>query len=233
MKIDNIVRATTAYHDDLNPSVWHEGQIKPVVRERLVEIADLFINYLEVDNFTIEDIVLTGSLANYNWTDFSDFDLHVITDYRTIQCDDLAEAFYKAKKTIWNDRHDITIFGHEVELYVEDINEPPVSGGVYSVLHGKWIKQPRNENPRIDDTAVVQKVQELVSQIEHNIKTADDPEDLKRLTDKISKMRKSGLAAGGEFSVENLAFKTLRNMGMIKALHDAYINQQDHLLSLK
>jgi hypothetical protein len=45
-------------------------------------------------------------------------------------------------------------------------------------------------------------------------------------------MRQAGLDAGGEFSVENLAFKTLRNMGIIKALHDAYIDKQDTLMSV-
>jgi predicted nucleotidyltransferase len=232
MKINNIVRATTSYHEVLNPSVWHQNSIKPIVRHQLIEIAKLFINYLEIPDFDVHDIVLTGSMANYNWTEFSDFDLHVVTDYRDLSADDIAEAFYKAKKTIWNDRHDITIYGHDVELYVEDIAEPPVSGGVYSVLNGEWIREPRNENPRIDDSAVVRKVQEVVDQIERNISTADDPEDLRRLTDKISRMRKNGLATGGEFSVENLTFKTLRNMGIIKALHDAYAAQQDSALSL-
>lgn len=232
MKIQDIVKATTAYHDELNPSAWANGTLKPEVRERLIGIAQLFISYLEIPNFDVKDIVLTGSLANYNWTEYSDFDLHVVTDYRDLQADDLAEAFYRAKKTIWNDRHDITIYGHEVELYVEDINESPVSGGVFSVLNDEWIKEPRPENPKIDDTAVVKKVHELVDQIERNIKTADDPEDLKRLTDKIGRMRRNGLATGGEFSVENLAFKTLRNMGTIKALHDAYIEKQDDTMRL-
>lgn len=232
MRTQDIVRATTAYHDELNPRAWNGTELKPEVRERLIGIAQLFIGYLEVDNFVVEDIVLTGSLANYNYTKFSDFDLHVITDYKNLQCDDLAEAFYRAKKTIWNERHDIKIYGHEVELYVEDVNEPPVSGGVFSILHDQWIKKPSHKAPNINDTAIVRKVQELADQIKRSMATADDPEDLKRLTDKLRTMRQAGLDAGGEFSVENLAFKTLRNMGIIKALHDAYINKQDHTMSL-
>jgi predicted nucleotidyltransferase len=232
MRIQDIVKKTTAYHDELCPAAWLNGTLRGEVRERLIGIAQLFISYLEVNGFEVKDIVLTGSLANYNWTEFSDFDLHVVTDYRNLECDDLAEAFYRAKKTIWNERHDITIYAHEVELYVEDVNEPPVSGGVYSVLHDHWIKEPRQENPNINDTAIVHKVQDLVDQIERNIASADDPEDLRRLTDKISKMRKNGLADGGEFSVENLTFKTLRNLGIIKALHDAYAERQDAVMSL-
>jgi predicted nucleotidyltransferase len=232
MKAQDFVRATTAYHDELMPNAWNGSEMKPEVRARLIEIAQLFVEYLDVPGFDVYDIVLTGSLANYNWTEFSDFDLHVVTDYRDLQCDDLAEAFYRAKKTIWNDRHDITIYGHEVELYVEDINEPPVSGGVFSVVNGEWIKTPNHQNPNINDTAIVRKVQELQDQIERSIATADDPEDLKRLTDKLRNMRQAGLADGGEFSVENLAFKTLRNMGIIKALHDAYTDKQDSAMTL-
>ena len=232
MKAQDFVRATAAYHDELCPAAWTGTEMRPEVRTRLIEIAQLFVEYLDVEGFEVYDVVLTGSLANYNWTEFSDFDLHVVTDYRDLQCDDLAEAFYRAKKTIWNDRHDITIYGHEVELYVEDINEPPVSGGVFSVFNGEWLKTPDHKNPNINDTAIVRKVQELQDQIERAIATADDPEDLKRLTDKLRNMRQAGLADGGEFSVENLTFKTLRNMGIIKGLHDAYIEKQDDTLTL-
>jgi predicted nucleotidyltransferase len=232
MKATDFVRATTAYHDELCPNAWVGNDLQGDVRERLLGIAQMFIAFLEVEGFVVEDIVLTGSMANYNWTQFSDFDLHVVTDYARLQCDDLAEAFYRAKKTIWNNQHDITIYGHEVELYVEDRNEPPVSGGVFSVLHDEWLKTPDHKNPNINDTAVVRKVHELVDQITRAMASADDPEDLKRLTDKLRRLRQAGLDAGGEFSVENLAFKTLRNMGIIKALHDAYINKQDSMMRL-
>lgn len=232
MKAQDFVRATAAYHDELSPAAWNGTEMRPEVRVRLIEIAQLFVEYLDVEGFEVYDVVLTGSLANYNWTEYSDFDLHVVTDYKDLQCDDLAEAFYRAKKTIWNNQHDITIYNHEVELYVEDINEPPVSGGVFSVLNGEWLKTPDHKNPNINDTAIVRKVQEFQDQIERSIATADDPEDLKRLTDKLRNMRQAGLADGGEFSVENLAFKTLRNMGIIKALHDAYIEKQDDTMRI-
>jgi len=232
MKAQDFVRATAAYHDELCPVAWTNTSMRPEVRARLIEIAELFVQYLEVPGFEVYDVVLTGSLANYNWTQFSDFDLHVVTDYADLNADDLAEKFYRAKKTIWNDRHDITIYGHEVELYVEDINEPPVSGGVFSVYNGEWIKTPDHKNPNVNDTAVVRKVQELSDQVERCITTADDPMDLRRLTDKLRKMRQAGLDAGGEFSVENLAYKTIRNMGLIKALHDAYIEKQDDSMRL-
>ena len=169
---------------------------------------------------------------SYNYTKFSDFDLHVVTEYSDLQCDDLAEAFYTAKKKIWNDNHDITIYGHETELYVEDINEPPVSAGTYSLLKGEWLKQPSYDPPSIDNSAVNHKVRDLITQIDHTINSADDPQDIKRVIDKIRKMRQSGLAAGGEFSTENLAFKILRNQGYLDRLSKTLHQQQDRELSL-
>jgi hypothetical protein len=232
MRASDFVRATAQYNEELCPIAWANNTLRTEVRTRLLDIAKIFVDYLDVPDFEIIDIVLTGSMANYNWTQFSDFDIHVITRYSDLQCDDLAEAFYRAKKHIWNSEHDITIRGHEAELYVEDVDHPPVSGGVYSLLEDQWVKQPKYNTPDIDDSAVVAKVEDLVVQIDHAISDADDPADIKRITDKLRRMRRAGLDQHGEYGVENLAFKTLRNMGLIKRLHDAYISQQDQALSL-
>ena len=232
MRAVDFVRATAQYHTELCPRAWDRDDMRPEVRAKLLEIAETFVRYLEIPDFEVIDIVLTGSMANYNWTDYSDFDIHVVTRYADLQCDDLAEAFYRAKKTIWNTDHDIMVRGHETELYVEDSDKPPVSGGVYSLRDDTWIKEPGYERPAIDDSAVVAKVQDLAKQIEVAMQSADDPDDLKRITDKLRRMRRTGLDTHGEFGVENLAFKTLRNMGLITALHNAYLQQQDQQLSM-
>jgi predicted nucleotidyltransferase len=232
MRAIDFVRATAQYHTELCPKAWDGDDMRPEVRAKLLEIAEVFVRYLEIPEFEVIDIVLTGSMANYNWTDYSDFDIHVITRYADLQCDDLAEAFYRAKKHIWNTDHDIVVRGHEAELYVEDVEQPPVSGGVYSLRDDTWIKEPGYERPDVDDAAVVAKVQDLVKQIEVAMQSADDPDDLKRITDKLRRMRRTGLDTHGEFGVENLSFKTLRNMGIIEQLHRAYLNKQDQSLRL-
>ena len=228
MKAQDFVRATAVYHNELSPAAWTGTEMRPEVRIRLIEIAQLFVEYLDVQGFEVYDVVLAGSLVNYNWTKFSDFDLHVVTDYRDLQCDDLAEAFYRAKKTIWNEQHDITIYGHEVELYVEDVNEPPVSAGMYSILKDQWIKEPVKETPSIDRSAINAKVTDLIKQI----RSADSAEDLLRLRDKLRKMRRTGLDRHGEFGVDNLSFKVLRNLGYLDQMNDTVLNQQDQDLSL-
>ena len=231
MKATDLVKTNVAYHNELNAKAWDNGQLRPEVRQRLLQIATIFIDYLDIPNFDALDIVLTGSIANYNYTRFSDFDLHVVTRYSDLRCDDLAEAFYRAKKEVWNNQHDIMIRGHEVELYVEDVEQPPVSGGVYSVVNDRWIKKPSYNPPRIDDRAVNDKANDLIQRITKAI-ASDDTADIERLRAKIRNMRRSGLDTAGEFGVENLAFKIVRNLGYLEKLSTAYTQQQDRDLSL-
>lgn len=219
------------YHEQLSPAAWDGDVMKKEVRFKLLQTAKFFIQYLEIPNFKTEDIVLTGSMSNYNWTQYSDFDLHIVTDYDALECDDLAEAFYHAKKLIWNNEHNITINGHEVELYVEDSKQPPVSQGIFSVLRNQWISKPTYSPPAIDDTAVSHKAAGLAQLIDKSLEGND--EDLSRVLEKVYKIRQAGLDAGGEFSIENLVFKVLRNQGYISKLKKAKAQAQDRLLSLK
>ena len=53
-----------------------------------------------------------------------------------------------------------------------------------------------------------------------------------KLLDKIKRMRKAGLAEGGEFSVENLVFKKLRDNGVIEKLMKIKNDEIDKKLSL-
>jgi predicted nucleotidyltransferase len=232
MRARDFVKSNVAYHKELNPVAWTNGRLRPEVRRHLAKVAQVFERYLEIPGFKVHDVVLTGSMANYNYTKYSDFDLHIITDYTDLECDDLAEAFYRAKKQIWNDAHDITIRGHEIECYIEDIAQPPVSGGVYSILQDIWIKQPSYDPPRINNTAVNLKTRDLVKQINSVIKERDVGA-MEQLKDKLRRMRRSGLDTEGEFGVENLSFKILRNMGYIDRLHRATVDQQDVELSLQ
>ena len=228
----NYIKHNVAYNQELAAEAWSGPNLRKEVRYKLLRAAKMFVDYLEIPNFTVVDVVLTGSMANFNYTKFSDFDVHVVTRYSDLECDDLAEAFYQAKKKIWNDDHDVIVRGHEVELYVEDVDHPPVSGGVYSLLDDTWLTQPSYDPPEIDNAAVNAKVEDLIKRISSTISGADDEGDIRRLLDKIRRMRRAGLDSGGEYSVENLAFKILRNLGYLDQLSKAIKDQQDRALSL-
>jgi hypothetical protein len=211
------------------------------IRKRLIEISDNFIESLGVE-FFIHDIVLTGSLANYNWSEYSDVDLHIIIDYSDIKGNDGSESFlsiikefFDAKKNIWNEKHDIKIKEFDVEVYVQDINEPHISSGVYSVLNNEWLIEPKKESPNIDDRKILEKGEEFGKKIDTITDLGDDKNvitKIEELRKKLKKFRQSGLETGGEYSYENLTFKLLRRNGYIKKLLDFKNQITDKKLSI-
>ena len=157
------------------------------IKKRLLEVSNDFIESLGVE-FFIHDVVLTGSLANYNWSQYSDVDLHILIDFdeigneknsNSIMMHNIFKEFFDAKKNVWNDTHDIKIKGYDVELYVQDVNEEHVSSGVYSILHNKWLVEPERNSPNIDDRKILEKYSEpnpeaLVESARENIKILED-----------------------------------------------------------
>lgn len=230
MRARDLTKGNIVYHNELNPAVWEGDELRVDVRYKLLEIAKRFIEYLEVPNFKLKDVILRGSLVNYNYTAYSDFDLHIVTDFSSLDCD-ITEAFYMAKKRIWNDEHDIIIKGHEVELYVEDVDAVNVSAGTYSVLNGKWLRVPKYDPPEVDERAVNIKARDLMTQITRAIKSGS-VEDITRLQDKIKTLRQGGLDRAGEFSTENLAFKIIRNKGYLDKLYKNKNQKFDQELSI-
>jgi hypothetical protein len=222
-----------AFHDELNPRIWSPDKtLRPEVRVRLLRTALAFYRFLDVRGLVISDIILTGSNAAFNYTDVSDVDLHLVVDYAKTTCPELAADFFDVKRVLWNQTHNAEIRGHKVELYVEDRANPAYASGVYSLLRNKWAKQASATRPTYDDAAVAQKTKALASEITSLLDGDPKAEDISTLLDRLREMRRSGLMAGGEFSVENTSFKGLRALGLISRLRQAAIDAQDRDLSL-
>jgi len=223
------------YHKVLNPKLWNNFILKKEVRDKLLEIADLFIGFLDVDldKHDVSDIVFTGSSANFNYTKYSDVDLHVIVDYDRIHknCPIVGE-FLDAKKSLFNKKHELSLFGHPVEVYVEDLDNPATSSGVYSILKDTWVTKPTYANIKIDDRSVQAKYNHLKSIIIDIIKNDDNLDEAQNLLSKIYDMRRSSLKKHGEFSTENLVFKLLRNEKYLKKLKEFIMNVQDREMSI-
>ena len=226
--------------DSLNMNVWQtEERIKPEITGRLIRIALDFLDSLGIEQDMIKDITLTGSLANYNWTEFSDIDLHIIAEFREV--DDnikLVKDFFNAKKADWNKTHQIMIKNHEVEIYVQDIREPHISTGVYSLLEDEWLMRPNKNIPKIDYESVKVKAGSIMDQIDrveqlylnNNFEASQNVADIIR--NKIKRLRRCGLAEKGIYSTENIVFKTLRNNGYIKKILELRTNSYDKLMSM-
>ena len=225
--------------EELNPDIWYyDGEsykMKPKIRVSLLDIVKDYTDFIDVE-LDIDDVTLTGSLANFNWSEFSDVDLHILTDFEGK--DELLKKYLDSRRIIWNSLRSVTTKGFDVEIYVQDNNEPHFASGVYSVLYNEWIVEPKQEEVTIDSKKILSKAKNWMSQIdkiETNSKRVDPEEvlkDIDRFKSKIKKYRGSGLEDKGEYSYENLTFKFLRRNEYLKKLNDVRNSLIDKNLTL-
>jgi len=212
----------------LNPKIWNDDTLDIEVAAKLEDIAEAFQEFIGID-IDVVDYTITGSNANYTWTEYSDLDLHLIIP--GTPTDEQRELF-TAKKALWAEQHTITIRGLPVECYVQGEDEPHHSTGVYSITKGQWLVEPKKVKPTLDDAAIEAKKDAVLAQIEQAL-LSKDLEKLRTVKDKITQMRKAGLARAGEWSVENLVFKILRNLGLIDQITEKIRELEDAELSLE
>ena len=228
--------------DTLNPKVWenpedpNKATMVPKVRKALMRIAEEFIDDLGDDVF-VEDIYLMGSLANFNWSEYSDFDLHIMIDFeRYDDQEELYKELFDLKKKLFNDKHNIKIFGYDVEVYAQGISDEAHSDGVYSVMDDEWVHRPKKTSKSLDMSVLKTKIKSWTDKIDDAIedaKSKGNPDRLKSLKDKLKDYRQSGLNKDGEFSYENLVFKFLRRSGHIGKLFDEKTKIKDKELSIE
>jgi hypothetical protein len=204
----------------LNPILWDSDQLHSNLRVGFMKIAKAFYDFLEVEA-DILDVIIIGSSANYNWTKHSDIDLHVVINY--LEVGDnlyLVKNYMHAKKSIWNINHPLKLKGMNIELYAQDLNEELHSSvGVYSLLHNKWITKPSAEQISIDDSTIQTKSEPYEYEIDSL--SIDDPrieQKIQNLKQRLRHLRQTGLDTAGEYSIENMAYKHLRNNGYLERL---------------
>jgi hypothetical protein len=224
---------TLQYHSELNPKFWVNIFLKEEVRKKLLEISKEWLKFAEIPNSAVKDVVFTGGNANYNYTEDSDIDVHIILDKSKIpNCSD--EEYFKDKKLIWSLTHDISIYGAEIEVYAQlgEVNIPK-NQGVYSLKTGKWVVKP--ENLELDfehDDLLKKKIDDAVYQIDHALENTTDTKAAEKLLEKFQKLRKHAIAKSGEFTQDNLVFKELRNRGYIDKIREFILKITDKKLSI-
>ena len=240
LHVPNDVLDSFKIKDTLSPDIWPDGNLSPKIKTQLVRIAKDFIKELKPKTpIRIKDILFTGSLANYNWSKFSDIDMHILVDFNDLDANkDIAKEYFDAQKNLWNQKHDITVFNYPVELYVQDVKEKLVATAVYSVLHDKWIRKPERESFKLNKKVIKDKADKFITQLK-DIRTAYKKEDYQEVVDmvtslkaKIKTMRKSGLEKGGELSDENIVFKVLRRTQFMEILDSFKAKAYDKLMSV-
>lgn len=229
---------TLQYHDKLNPKLWqNEDELSPKVRDHLLMIADAWGKFADIPKGAIVDIIITGGNVNYNYTKHSDIDIHIIVDRKKLEFKD-AEAmreFMLAKKDLWALQHNIKIYGLPVEIYAHGHdNETPHNQGVYSIKKDEWVIKPKNLELNFDnDIGLKHKIEEQMHKIDLVINHKASIEEAKRLKDHLNVMRSAAIQRAGEFSIENLVFKDLRNRGYIDKLKEYIRKRVDRLLTLR
>lgn len=230
MRIQELVEQSRyiTIHRSLNPRLFKDQTMRPEVRRALLKIAENFREFIAVD-IDLVDITVTGSNAAYAYTETSDLDLHLMVPGVP---SDSEREFYDAKKGLWNQQHDVLIRGLPVEVYVQGSEDPHHSSGVYSVLRDQWLQKPQKQKPTIDDVSVSQRLRYFTREIQGALNDSDRTKaDATKA--RITKMRKEGLAKTGEWSAENIAFKTLRSQGLIDQLTQHIQDLEDRELSLE
>ena len=226
------------FKDSLSSKIFDDsGKMLQEVKDRLSMIAEEFNKFLDFP-IAIKDITLTGSLANYNWSEYSDIDLHLIVDFNAFSMNkDIMKKYFDSKKAIWNEKYPIKVKGYDVELYVQDVSEAHTSSGVYSIKNDEWVTEPSKKDMELDITKIREKASQFEKEIDALLRSKQDysfkMQEIERLKDKLKKFRKSGLDTGGEYSYENLAFKFLRRNGYLEKLANFKEELTTKSLSLK
>lgn len=230
MKFNELSAQAIPFHDTLNPVLWEENHLKTEIRYKLLLIAKHFSQFLKVKQLNLKDITISGSNAAYGYSKYSDIDLHLVVDipYNDTNLPEL----YAAKKNQYNVKYNVTIKGIDVELYVQDSKQPHHSAGIYSIMNDKWISEPKHQAPKVSEAEVKSKARNYAGRINQALNSSD-LETAEETMENIRRLRQAGLDKGGEYSVENLAFKLLRARGHIEKLYKHIDKLQGAALSLR
>lgn len=230
---------------NLNPQFWDKNEkLNQDIRYKLLKVAKEFIDSWDLttlgikDKISIKDVLFTGSMTNYNYSKFSDLDLHIVVDFDKIKSEykETVKNYLLAQKSIFNSEHDIKILGYDVEVYPEDLTQPANASGVYSLVKDKWVSKPEYIKPTPNTKYILYKYKVIESLYNRIVNSqADDKTKsnlLTYLTKTIKKMRQNGLNAGGEYNDDNLLFKVMRRTGLLDKIWDLKIHYTDKTLSL-
>lgn len=229
--------------DALNPKIWNgDLTIQSDVRKNLLKIAKDFVEFVKLKNLKILDIVITGSIANYNWHSKSDIDLHIIMDLSNFgKHIKFIDEYLQTKKALWNTTHKIEIYGFEVEVYPEDKSRNQTPNGIFSLVKNKWNIIPEKKDIKVDKELIKKKYQNEVDkilQIEDETKKRNfDYEKVINTIDAYKEnwreKRTVAIREEGEYSVDNVVFKMLRHNGFLEKLTELKHTLYDDALTLE
>ena len=233
---------------ELNPKFWPNGKLNSRVRLRLMDIADDFVKELAVNWVKPKDVIFTGSIANYNWSRYSDVDLHILIDFKKVypKNQEFVDDYFKAKKENWLANHeDLKIFGYPIEISVEDSNKDNPSSGRYSLYKNKWVVEPNDFQDAVINQEFVKKRAAMfmtqIDDIEEKLGKEQDTHKCEKygdkaykIYDKLKKMRNEGLSSNKkEMSSGNIIYKIIRRTGYLDKIWEIINSSYDKVNSIE
>jgi hypothetical protein len=234
-QLEENLKISLQYHNKLNPKLWMGNKLKPEVRKTLVNFAYTWAEFANIKKNLIKDIIMTGGNSNYNYTSKSDIDVHIVVDRNKLGANrSVVDDYLQSKKMLWTLTHDVKVYGYSIEPYAQDQTEKfPVGQGTYSLLKNEWLQEPKHGNYNFNkDQHLKNKVSYYIKMIDHMISSKMGIDVFDKLKNKLKNMRSSGIEKGGEFSIENLVFKELRNRGYLNKMDKYEKTFKDKQLSL-
>ena len=217
----------SAIKKSLNPKIWNpDNSLKPEIKDQIEKVVQKFKDYLanlKID-IDIDDVILVGSNASYNYNSKSDLDIHIIVP----EADENILKLYDSYKTLFNKTYKIKFNKIPVELYVQNDLEKLRSKAIYSINKG-WIKEAdKKQIEKVDISSELEPLLDEYKQILEN----KDVEQIKSFIDKLYELRQEGLYESGDFSKGNLIFKEFRTKGYLKKLKDLQVKLETKSLSI-
>lgn len=220
----------------LNQSIWFGETLRSEVRLYLLLNALEFIEFLNIDNLKINDIILTGSIANYNWNESSDVDLHIVFDFTQLLDDEeFVSEYLRLKKDVWNNKFNPTIKNFNIELYAQNSSEIHHSSGVYSVYNNLWLTKPIEFKESFKYDEIIHDYENIINRINKIFQIEDVDEKLEEIDvfkEWLRSYRQKGLSGDGEISTNNIVFKLLRYNNILNEINDTIINLTNNKLSI-
>lgn len=190
----------------LNSDIFNDD--KTIKSDFLSFFQTLVVIFNKMNNvIDVKDYHIVGSLFNYNYTDNSDIDFHIIVSDNTD-----VEKLEKLKDKI--NKSSIKYKKYPVEIYFQKESDIINSSAIYSALNNIWIKKPLPFYSKINDYFILLILKNLREKYLVDI-TKEKAINFKKT---IKKMRKLGLE-NGEYDELNILFKILRNSGFNEKLN--------------
>jgi hypothetical protein len=245
---DEVSLKSFKLRDSLENHIWGEdGRLDLSVRRVLMDVSDDFWETCNIRWVKPKTVLLTGSICNYNWSEFSDVDVHLVVDFSEVhERKDFVQEYFNEKKNEWNNEHGkLNVYGFPIEMYVEDVDAGTVSGGVYDLWKNEWVREPKHGRMKpimLNKYVIKQVAADLMTEIDELCDEFEAESDSHKvgvigdraseLLDKIGKIRKIGLKNGGESSSGNVVYKVLKRAGYLERLWKLSADVYDKLNSL-